>query len=53
LLRFFRFWRAIGGHANDGDLLRRAFRLANEEAFAEVHRCLIIDPPDETRGFTL
>lgn len=29
-MRFFRFYRAIGGHANDGDTLRCALRVENE-----------------------
>ena len=35
-MRFFRFHRAIGGHANDGDTLRCALRVESEADLAEL-----------------
>lgn len=49
-LSFFRFCRAFGGHANDGDCLRAVFALASEAQLCEVFAQLGIPlerlPPD-------
>jgi len=39
-LRYFRFKRALGGHANDGDLLLCALRSQNDDDVAEILTCL-------------
>ena len=50
-LRFFRYCRAYGGHAGDGDSLRVVLRLESrsdvERLFAHLGIPLLILPPDE------
>ena len=56
-MRFFRFYRAIGGHANDGDTLRCALRIDTAAELVEVaaklgitlHE-LPVDEPQPVRG---
>jgi hypothetical protein len=43
-MRFFRFCRAIGGHANDGDLLVAAVRVESQADLAAVAAALGIAP---------
>lgn len=52
-LRFFRYCRAFGGHAGDGDALRVALKFESrsdlERLFSHLGIPLVILPPDEPR----
>ncbi len=43
-LRYFRFCRAVGGHANDGDALRVALRADTESAVLTLLAAIDVEP---------